>query len=215
MAEPTTANYPASYEDDSSILAPPVDRAVGTLKSAVSVSEETTITLSDFSQRGAHNSPIQPHTAGEKVYFGVSHTHINQFRLAIEALQQNGFLYGTDAQRGAYSPAAGEGWLTSDTQKIYFCFVATNWVWISRQSHQDLDGRGDDDHTQYHNDARASSWHSGLSTSHIANGDDHDHYSANEGAAVVRVDGGVDASKGSMEHIQEWTLFLRAVQVEP
>lgn len=242
MTEPTTPNYPASYEDDSTLLAPLVDRAVGTLKSAVSVadlqctlnedfqgfqgdpclivfeggeiwfvedgdisfaSEETTITLSSFSLRGWHNSPVQPHTVGEKVYFAISHTHVNMLRKSIEVMQKNGFYVGTEAQKNAYesSALAAEGWLATDTQKIYYCFTAGTFTWVNKNSHQQLDGRGDDDHdtgaNAYDNDSRANTWHGGLGTAHILSGDDHDHYTTNEGAAVVRVDGGVDASKGS------------------
>ncbi len=242
MSEPTVPNYPSSYEDDSTLLAPLVDRAVGTLKSAVSVadlqctlnedfqgfqgdpclivfeggeiwfveegdisfaSEETTITLSSFALRGWHNSPVQPHTAGEKVYFALSHTHVNMLRKGIEVMQQNGFIVGTEAQKSVYesSAVAAEGWLATDSGKIYYCFSAGTFTWVNKSSHQELDGRGDDDHdtgaNAYHNTARANTWHSGLGTSHILSGDDHDHYTTNEGAAVVRVDGGVDVSKGS------------------
>lgn len=56
--------------------------------------------------------------------------------------------------------------------------------------HGDLDGLGDDDHTQYHNDARAVTWHdaddhSGLSASDLPG---HDHTSSSEGGMLSAED---------------------------
>jgi len=161
-------------------------------------SGDTLITLSSPSQRGYDNSPIQPHNAGEETYFTfVGHHHVS-FKEAISVMQKNNFLMGTAAQRATYESGAvaGEGWLDTDSgQNIYLCFSAGTFTRINYSSHGLLTGLGDDDHTQYHNDARADTWHAGVSGSHIAGGEDHDHYSANEGSAILRVHGGVDSSR--------------------
>ena len=237
MAEPTTVNYPSSYEDNSTLLGPLEERQTVVVKTSINVAElqitfeepltgltgpllivfeggeiwyveadgitisdgDTIISLDSMSQRGFHNSIIQPHNYGEEAYFTVVCTHVNQYKKAIEALQQNGFLLGTAAEKSAYesSAVAGEGWLESDTGKVYYCFAAGTFVWVNYLSHSDLAGLADDDHTQYHNDSRASTWHGGQSGVHINSGDDHDHFSTNEGSAVLRIHGGLDASKGS------------------
>ena len=74
---------------------------------------ETIISLDASEQRGFHNSIVQPHNAGEKAYFTVTQTHVNQVKRAIEALQSNGFLLGTAAEKTSYESGAvaGEGWL--------------------------------------------------------------------------------------------------------
>ena len=159
---------------------------------------DTLITLSSPTQRGYAASPIQPHNAGEEVYFTfIGHHHVS-FKEAIEVMQRNGFLLGTAAQRATYESGvvAGEGWLDTDSgNNVYLCFSAGTFTRVNYLSHIDLTGLGDDDHTQYHNDGRADSWHVGVSGDHIAGGDDHDHYSSNEGAAVLRVHGGIDANR--------------------
>lgn len=159
---------------------------------------DTLITLSGFDQRGYANSPLQPHNAGEEVYFTfIGHHHVS-FKEAIGVMQKNGFLMGTAAQRVTYESGAvaGEGWLDTDAgNDVYICFTAGTLTRANYLVHADLAGLGDDDHTQYHNDARADTWHAGLAGSHIAGGDDHDHYSSNEGAAVLRVHGGLEASR--------------------
>lgn len=237
--EPTGVNYPTSYEDDSTLLSPLLDRLVGTVKYSIGVdtiqvtfeeeltslgdpcflvfeggeiwyvqeggvfidaaNNDTVITLESKSQRGYHASPIQPHNALEEAYFTMVSTHHVQFKDAVEALQKNAFLLGTDAERTAYTPEVAEGWLTTDTGNIYFCFSAGVWIRVDHISHAELAGRGDDDHTQYHTDGRADTWHAGLSGSHIAGGDNHSHVPLDnsEGLPVVRVYGGLLANLGS------------------
>jgi hypothetical protein len=241
MAEPTTVNYPSSYEDNTTLLGPVEERETVVVKTSISVADiqitfneplpnlvgplvllfeggeiwwveadgimisegNTIISLDSLNQRAYHNSILQPHTAGEEAYFTVASPHINQYKKGIEALQQNGFLLGTAAEKTAYesSAVAGEGWLESDTGKVYYCFVAGTFVWVNYLSHSDLAGLSDDDHdtgaSAYHTDARATTWHGLESGVHIEGGDDHDHFSADEGSAVLRVHGGLDASKGS------------------
>lgn len=236
MADLTTPNYPVSYEDDSSLLSPVVDRVITTVKAGVSVdalqvtleedlegyqgdpcfmvfeggeiwqieagdlsfpSGDTLVTLSSPAQRGYSNSSIQPHNAGEEVYFTAISHHQISFKEAVIAAQKNGFLLGTEAQKATYESGAvaGEGWLATDGGKVYICFTAGTFTWVNIISHLDLTGTADDDHTDYHTDGRADTWHTGLSKAHIVGGEDHDHRSANEGAAVKRLAGGVDASK--------------------
>ncbi len=237
MADFTTPNYPVSYEDDSSLLAPIVDRVITTVKTVINVDAlqatleedlggyqgdpcfmvfeggeiwrieagdlsfpggDTLVTLSSTVQRGYANSPIQPHPVGEEVYFTAISHHQISFKEAVIEAQKNGFLMGTEAERTSYEAGAveGEGWLTTtDGQKVYICFSDGTWTWVNLISHLDVTGFNDDDHTQYHTDGRADTWHAGLSKSHIESDEDHDHRTANEGAAVKRLVGGVDASR--------------------
>ena len=237
MAEPTTVNYPSSYEDNTTLLGPLEERETVVVKTSIGVADiqitfeeplpdlvgplailfeggeiwwveadgitvidgDTIISLDSLAQRAFHNSILQPHNAGEEAYFTTISTHINQYKKGIEALQQNGWLLGTAAEKTAYesSAVAGEGWLETDTGKIYYCFSAGTFVWVNYLSHSDLAGLADDDHPQYHIDSRADTWHGLESGVHINSGDDHDHFSTNEGSAVLRIHGGVDASRGS------------------
>ncbi len=243
MAELTTPNYPTSYEDDSSLFAPLVDRMIATVKTGSSVEAiqitleedldgyqgdpcfmvfeggeiwriddgdlsfaagDTTVTLSSPVQRSYFNSPLQPHNAGEEVYFAAISHHQISFKEAIVAVQKNGFLVGTEAQKATYESGAvaGEGWLATDGGKVYICFAAGTFTWVNILSHLDLTGTADDDHTQYHIDSRADTWHGALPKDHVVGGEDHDHRSASEGAAVLRIAGGVDGSKpGSPTYI--------------
>jgi len=237
MAEPTTVNYPSSYEDNTTLLGPLEERQTVVVKTSIGVADlqitfeepltgltgplailfeggeiwwveddditvadgDTTISLDTLDQRAFHNSILQPHNAGEEAYFTIISTHTNQYKKAIEALQQNGFRLGTAAEKTTHesSALAGEGWLETDTGHIYYCFSAGTFTRVDYNSHSDLAGLGDDDHSQYHTDGRADTWHSGQSGAHINSGDDHDHYSTNEGSAVLRIESGLDASKGS------------------
>jgi len=241
MAEPTTVNYPSSYEDNTTLLGPLRERETVVVKTSISVASlqvtfneeltgltgplavlfeggeiwwveadgitisegNTILSLDSLTQRAFHNSILQPHTAGEEAYVTIISTHVNQYKKGIEALQQNGFLLGTAAEKTTYESGAvaGEGWLETDTGKIYYCFVAGTFVWVNYLSHSDLAGLADDDHASgtyaYHTDDRADTWHGLITELHIESGDDHDHFSSGEGSAVLRVHGGLDASRGS------------------
>ncbi len=60
------------------------------------------------------------------------------------------------------------------------------WVTASAgvTDHGALTGLGDDDHTQYHNDSRALTWHGAFASTHVTGGDSHAHsaYLAKTGA---------------------------------
>ncbi len=243
--EPTVANYPTSYEDNSSLFGPLEERQTIVVKYSINVAAlqitfkeplpgltgplfilfeggeiwyvkadgitvaggETIITLDSIFQRCYHNSILQPHNAGEEAYLTTISSHFNQMKRAIIALQQNGFLLGDSTARAAYESGAlaGEGWLETDTGKVYYCFSAGTFIWVNRVSHGDLDGLDDDDHATganaYHRNSRASTWHAGISEDHINSGDDHDQFSSGEGLAVLRIHGGIDASKGTPSFI--------------
>lgn len=61
-------------------------------------------------------------------------------------------------------------------------------VWVTASAgvtdHGALTGLADDDHPQYHNDARALTWHSALPGAHVTGGDAHDHVGG-DGAQIA------------------------------
>jgi len=66
-------------------------------------------------------------------------------------------------------PASGNAVLVTD-ESAQFSWNGTSWIQISTTDHGALAGLGDDDHTQYHNDARASTWLGTKSTTNLAEG---------------------------------------------
>ena len=171
-------------------------------------SNEWVITLtSNMDQRALHGSPMQPHTQGERVYFVMISSHIAQLRKAVLAAQRYHFLIGTEASKDAYTPVAGEGYLCVDSGKIYYCFSPGIWTWANRVRHADLNGLTDlGAHTQYAEDSDFTTWHSTLPGSHIHNGDDHDHTTTGEGAAILSVRSGASTAQG--DPICEGDLFF-------
>lgn len=146
---------------------------------------------SSLDDRGALGTKIQPHGIGEMVILGaVSPYHI-LYKLATIAGQHYQGLVGIDAAKSA-TPDPGHRFTAIDTGKVYYCFVADNWVDVIVYTHAHTTGREDDDHTQYHNDGRADTWHTAEPGDHIVDGDDHLHKA---GAAVLRIHGGVNGSK--------------------
>ncbi|MEK0326757.1 MAG: hypothetical protein QQN63_13745, partial [Nitrosopumilus sp.] len=123
--------------------------------------------------------------------------HANMLREAVIAGQTYRGLVGTDAGK-AGTPAVNEQYFASDTDKFYVATVPGTWSFFGpRPDHADLnDLDNDPDHTQYHDDARAQTWHDGLTGGHVIDGDTHDHGLASvDGAGRVQAD--VSANRSS------------------
>ena len=141
------------------------------------------------------------HADGASISLILSGQQLNMFRNAIIAGQEFQGLVGVDASKAA-TPVVNQIYFATDTKKLYVCVSAGVWEWSgNRDDHADLeDLTSADDHdtgvNAYHNDARAATWHDGLSGGHVQGGDTHDHgYSTVLGAG--RVQGGVAASRSS------------------
>lgn len=150
---------------------------------------------SHYDQRAMHGSPLQPHVVGEKIYVGLLSQHIIMAKRVLEAAQKYRFLVGTDAERIARTPVAGERFLCSDTGRIYYCLADGSWTWMNRTHHADLDGLAYNDHPQYAQLADLQGWHG--TDGHIIGGDDHDHTSADEGVAIERIRSSTYAAMGA------------------
>lgn len=155
----------------------------------------TAFHVESLEERGLLGTRIQPHGYNERVVIGYLSVHHNQMKRVIQATQKYHGLVGLDANKPA-SPQPGMRYLATDTLKVYYCISAGTWVWLNYTDHNTLQGLTNDDHSAvYHNDARATTWHGTVAGTHIPDGNDHDHYSAGEGAAVVRIRSGVNASR--------------------
>jgi hypothetical protein len=62
--------------------------------------------------------------------------------------------------------------------------------------HGSLVGLADDDHLQYHNDSRASTWHGTLAGAHVTNGDSHNH----DGGDGAQIDHTKLSNIGTLTH---------------
>ena len=227
MAQPSSPNFPASYDDVNSLLGLPGNREVFTVESIVSVDDTVFDMVEDVSavdlpcyitfeggeiiyitslsgtdkfvctslaERGSLGTDIQPHGKNELVYVTILSKNHNLMRTALTLAQKYQGLVGLDANKPA-TCAVGEAYVATDTDKIYRCFVVNTWTQINYRSHGDLSNHTVDNHTQYHIDTRALTWHGIQTGIHISSGDDHDHYTGSEGSACVRIDGGLDANK--------------------
>jgi len=147
--------------------------------------------------RGVRQSDAAAHSGGQKFILVLTGNHLNMMRDAIIAGQRNQGLAGTDAGKSG-SPAVNEAYFATDTGKVYFARVAATWDFVGpRIDHADLDDLTiDADHTQYHTDTRAGTWHDGLTGGHVTGGDTHDHGIASADGAG-RVQAGVAASRSS------------------
>lgn len=147
--------------------------------------------------RGARGSDAAAHSAGDTFLLVLSGQHANMLREAIIAGQTYRGLVGTDAGK-AGSPAVNEQYFASDTDKFYVAVTAASWEFFGpRPDHADLEALSEDaDHTQYHTNSRAQTWHDGLSGGHVTGGDTHDHgLAAADGAG--RVQAGVAAGRSA------------------
>ncbi len=147
--------------------------------------------------RGARGSDAATHDAGDVFLMVLSGQHANMLREAVIAGQIYRGLVGTDAGK-AGTPAVNEQYFASDTDKFYVAVTGSAWSFFGpRPDHADLDDlTGEDDHTQYHNDARAVIWHDGLTGGHVIGGDTHDHGLASVDGAG-RVQAGVAAGRSA------------------
>jgi len=224
MAQPTTINYPVSYEDADSLVGDIQDREIYTLSDSVNTTslnikfneslaglnlpaylvfaggeiiwvEEgevtgTEIDLTSLEQRGVAGSEAQVHSTNEEVYNTFLEKHHEQYKNAIIAAQENGFLMGLESAKPG-TCSAGEAYYETDTKKVYFCFSTDAWTQIVPWGdHSQLSNLDADDHTNLHTDGRADTWHGLESGVHMVNDDDHDHTSASEGNAIQVIKGG-------------------------
>jgi len=104
--------------------------------------------------------------------------------------------YGDEYNLEVWCITEGPGW-TGDSDELIGT-LTVDPIPALVPDHGDLTGLGDDDHTQYHNDARALTWHSSLSGAHVTNGDSHDH----AGGDGAQVDHGGLGGLGDDDHTQ-------------
>lgn len=96
-------------------------------------------------------------------------------------LTAKGSIYGASAASAPAELAVGTNGqvLSADSGEA----TGLKWTDASPSDHGGLTGLDDDDHTQYHTDARAATWHGGLSGGHVTNDNSHDH-SGGDGAQI-------------------------------
>lgn len=147
--------------------------------------------------RGARGTLAQTHTAAAEMKLVLSGQHLDMMKEATITAQQYLGLAGADASKVA-TPDQNEVYVATDTEKVYIATVEDVWEWsANRDDHADLDDLNDSSiHTQYHNDARALTWHDGLTGGHVTGGDDHTH-GLTEALGAGRVQAGVAASRAS------------------
>lgn len=140
--------------------------------------------------RGVRNTVAQAHSDDAKMYVAYTGMHATLLLKAILAAQKYQALAGpTTGIPG--SPVAGEVYIDTDADKVFMAVDNTaspefrQYGIVDHGEYEDLDA---DDHDtgagEYHNDARALSWHNGLSGGHVQGGDSHDH-SQGDGAGRI------------------------------
>jgi hypothetical protein len=118
-------------------------------------------------------------------------------------LQSVPFRPGTGSSDPTASISDGMIFYRTDTDKMRLR-AASAWRDLATEAYADgvdhggLGGLGDDDHSQYHNDSRANTWHGNLSGAHVTNGDSHDHSGGDGGT----IDHGALSGKGDDDHSQ-------------
>lgn len=75
----------------------------------------------------------------------------------------------------------GTGYVLAPDGAGGLTWIATSSIGVT--DHGALTGLADDDHTQYHNDSRALTWHGAFASTHVTGGDAHDH-NGGDGAQV-------------------------------
>ena len=146
--------------------------------------------------RGVRGTQAAAHEIETNLALTISGKHINMLRDALIAAQKYQGLVGLESALPV-SPKAGEVYIATDTQNIFFSISSDGtvengeWQMVSRSTHVDLDDLTGDSHPIYHNDVKAANWHNTLSGGHVVDGDTHDHL---DGNGVGKVLGGAPAS---------------------
>jgi len=122
--------------------------------------------------RGALGSEAQPHDDGENAAHDPVSEHFDFIREVVGGVQKYQGLVGTSLPGTCDE---GEAYIKTDTSKFYRAIATNTWRLINNDDHGDYSGLGDDDHSQYHNDARKATWHSNLTGDHLTNPTTHDH----------------------------------------
>ncbi len=145
--------------------------------------------------RGVRGTLAQSHTTGDSMFLSLSGQHLNLLRDSTITSQQYLGLVGTDAGKSG-TPDVNKVYVATDTEKVYIATLEDTWEWSgNREDHADLDDLTDvDAHPLYHDDARALTWHNGLTGGHVVDGDTHDHGSDTI-LGAGRVQAGVSASR--------------------
>lgn len=142
--------------------------------------------------RGVSGTVAQAQIVGDTMYMPFVADHFNSMITEILAGQKFAALVGLDAAKPG-SPVVGNSFIATDTGLMYVCFVNGSWeIAGGLTNHAELFNRDQDDHTQYHDDSRASTWHTALSGDHVEDGDSHDH---SEGLGIARIQAGLESSR--------------------
>jgi len=142
---------------------------------------------------------------GDGMYLPLTSLHLNGMLNEVLAAEKYFGLVGADASKSA-TPDIDQVYIASDTNKMYFCFVDDVWQEVGGLSdHDELYNLDVDDHdtgaNAYQNDARAVTWHDGLTGGHVQDDDDHDH---SKGAGAGRVQSGTSGAKpGTPSYAEE------------
>ncbi len=140
--------------------------------------------------RGARGTTAQAHSGDATLVAVLTGRHLMQFRDALLAAEKYQALVVASLP-GA--PLPGE--VAIYAGNVYFCVTAGLWQRVSLPDHDLLSNLSvGDPHTNLHNNARASTWHAGLSGGHVYGGDSHDH---SVGAGVGRLRSGAGSSRPS------------------
>ena len=156
--------------------------------------------------RGVRNTVAQAHATSAKMYIAYTGRHATLMLKAILAAQKYQALVGpTTGIPG--TPVAGEVYIDEDADKVFMAVDNTaspefrQYGIVDHGEYQDLDA---DDHNigtaEYHNDARALSWHSGQPGAHVQDGDSHDHL---KGDGAGRIQAGPYSGLGSASNERE------------
>jgi hypothetical protein len=212
MSEPTTTSMPSAYDAAATLLGRVRDRFSLQLADAISGSSPSFDVVGSLASlelpayltfttgeiifvegvtgntinnvvRGARGTTAATHDAGESLWQGLTGKQISLFRDALLAAEKYQGLVGATGSKP--TGVAGEVFVDTTLDYTLACVAAGVWMPMGLNDHGGLLLLTADDHSQYHNDSRALTWHNALAGGHIVGGDAHDHLSDAAGVACI------------------------------
>lgn len=148
-------------------------------------------------QRGSLSSTALAHAQGAQAVQDPVSDYLATLRTMLDAVQKYQGLVGTSLPATC---SAGECYIKTDTQEVYYAVATNTWRLLNRKDHGTFTGLSDDDHTQYHNATRKTTWHTNLASTegvHLTAAAHSHSGSGTDGAPAARILSGLFSARPS------------------
>ena len=145
-------------------------------------------------ERGVLSSTAMTHSSGAQATQDPVSAHFSSMRTLLLGIEKYHGLVGLESALPG-TCVAGESYMATDTDAFYYAVDINTWREVNELDHATLSGLTDDDHLQYHTDARKLTWHTALTGVHITKVAHIHDGTSDDGMPVARLEHGLESAR--------------------